>query len=179
MLAMKHISLDKLYDYKEKLKQFSQLNEYNIRDIWRLVDDPFIENLNNLKYHWDMPLYQKIIFRYLNADRMASKLYRGLDCGNQRKLLDHFNMNWNEFHGIIEFFAWISNSLAVFEISQMECPEIKNYQKSQYVKKWKENDIHFFFDLPLDKQNHLIQRYNVECIDRFNEMMSDDIYYYT
>lgn len=177
------IRLDKLQDYKQKLLQISELDEFTIRDIWRLDDETCLSDFRDMKYHWNIPLYQKMIFRFWQADHMASKFYRGLDPGNQNMLLNHFNVSWKEFHQIIEFFAWISNGLAIFEINKMDCNGAKDYKSSEYVQKWRKNDVVFFFWIPENQQKDLIKRYNKECVDRFNDMIKrdndDDIYYYT
>ena len=183
MQPLKRISLDQLVDYHQKLKQFSHLNEYNIRDIWKLSDEVTVDDLHDLKYHSNSPLYQKMIFRFRHSDRITSKFYRGLDPYNQEILLTHFNMNRKEYHDYIEFFAWISNGLSIVEINKMDHDGVKDYKSSDYVQRWKRNDIEFFFWLPTNQQKSLIGRYNRECVDRFNEMIKDDhdddIYYYT
>ena len=183
MQQLKHISADQLEDYHQKLKQFSDMDEFTIRDIWKLSDDPTVDDLSNLKYHWNLPLYQKMILSYWQCDRIASKFYRVSDDSNQQRLLRHFNMDWKEFDDYIEFFAWISNGLAIYEINQMDSGGVKDYKTSEYVQKWKKNDVDFFFWLPVEQKTLLVKRYNKECVDRFNAMINrdhaDDIYYYT
>lgn len=171
MLKLKHITFELIDNNKQNLINFSNITEENIRDIWFTNGDVYIDDLTLLEYHWSIPLYQKMIFRYRNSDKLASKFFRGCDPYNQMILLRKFHM-YHENKDLIDFFSWISTSLGVYDIVQLEGLEFndENLDESKYVKSWKKNDIEFFFSLSEDNKNYLIEKFNTECVDKYNEM---------
>ena len=54
---------------KDKLLKMSRISEKDIRDMWIVENDKKIEDadLKNIVYNWDIPLYQKMIFRFRNC----------------------------------------------------------------------------------------------------------------
>lgn len=170
MLPMKHISIEWINLYKQNLITFSNITEMDIRDIWIRKGDIYVDNFSELEYDYDIPLYQKMIFRYRNGNNLATRLFQGCDPCNKRRLLNNFNMIYENTHELIEFFAWISNGLGVYNILEFEKEEISE-NHMDYVKEWRKNDIEFFFLLSSKVQNQLIQRYNKECIDEYNKML--------
>ena len=67
MLPMKHISIEWINLYKQNLITFSNITEMDIRDIWIRNGDIYLDNFSELEYNYDIPIYQKMIFRYNNS----------------------------------------------------------------------------------------------------------------
>lgn len=165
MFKRRYITIDWLNQYRSNLIEFSNITESQIRDIWFRKGETHLEDFSALEYDSDAPLYQKMIFRFRNGGNLASRLCNQIDPSNQSLILCYFGMTWNDGRELIDFFAWISNSLGIYHILELEgC--IK--ENSTYIKIWKENDINFFFSLPLEKQIILINKCN-EMLKRYNE----------
>ena len=172
MFPMKHITLEQLNRYKEKLVAFSNITEENIRSIWiKDGEDPNVD-LTTIEYNWDIPLYQKMIFRFRNCNKSAPAFFRQIDPGNQQRMLWFFILFGLRDNEIIEFFAWIANGLGVYNITKLEFDDYNEQlvTQSTLVPKWRENQITFFFDLDEDKKANLIKEYNKDCVDKYNEI---------
>src|SRR5579885_2536997 len=141
------ITLESLNKHKKLLIDFSNLNENKIRDIWYRSNDEFVEDLTQIKYDYNIPLYQKMIFRFRNGFNKSILLFNGCDPCNQSLLLNSMGL-FNSESSLIYFFVWINCNLSSYENKQLE-----DDSESDYLKKWKENEIIFFFDLPTEKQN--------------------------
>ena len=114
MEPTKHICLELIDQYGQKLDQMSGFDENTIRDIWRKDDESWLNDFSNLEYtHNNMPLYFKMIFRFWNYNRMVSTFYRGITWFDQDLFLRHYCVSRDEVHELMEFFAWITNTLTV------------------------------------------------------------------
>lgn len=160
---MKYIDLNTINKYKNNLFNFSNLTEEQIRTIWCKDNKEFVGDLSKIIYNYNIPLYQKMIFRLRNELNSSCNFYKGCDPHNQTILLNFFNMNRYEGNNIIEFFAWITNWLNKFEVKKLT-------DKMEIIQLWiNKNSILFFFSLEENKQKHLIEKYNKECIDVYNQ----------
>lgn len=162
---MRHISLDWINKYKDNLINFSNITEYDIQDIWHNPSEPFLTDFSLLQYDYDIPLYQKMIFRYRNGYNLATNLYQGCDPCNKRKLLYHFDMLYDNIYEIIDFFAWISHGLGPYHIKELKPAD----ENDNYLLKWKANNIEFYFSLSDDLQIKLVNKFNKTCIDKYND----------
>lgn len=153
-----HIQIENIIKLKKELIAFSNIIEPNIRDIWYQKGEEDLNDFSQLKYSFDIPLYQKMIFRFRNGSNKATSLFKGCDPFNQALLLEFFELSPKNIK-IIEFFAWISYGLGKYEIANLS----DTYSEEiTFIKKWEKNDIDFFFSLPIEKQTNLVNRYNKE-----------------
>ena len=148
---------------------FSNLNEDNIKTLWKKPGEIDIVDYTHIEYSYDLPLYVKFIIRYQTTSRRAAaSLYNQLSPGYRNMLL-----NWYRLYGleyIVDFFVWIENSLGSYDISRLE-GVFDNSDDSNYVKEWRENSIQFFFSLNKETQMSLILRY-YEDIQRCDDLKS-------
>jgi len=143
-----HVEFDELMQCKEKYLKLGNATEKDIRDIWIKPGED--NDISNLVYNYTIPLYQKMIFRYRNANNKIIGVWNGIDPGNRRTLLSNFNIHSDDDR-IPEFFAWICFSLAIYDINIID-PSL--------VDLWKKDDMHFFYFLGESRQKALIKRYN-------------------
>jgi hypothetical protein len=158
---MVDLNLDSIYKYKNELIMFSNITEIQIRDIWYTKGEEYLTEFDKLEYFWNIPLYQKMIFRYRNGNNLATTLYQGCDPCNQRRLLGYFRMFYSDVYEVIEFLRWIANYLMVIDILELEGLEYNetNVNNSELIKQWKANNITFFFSLTKDQQRNLLKKY--------------------
>lgn len=156
------IHLDHILCVKNQLLKFGHLDEKMIQDIWIKSGEKKLFYFNNITYDINMPLYQKMILRFINCFKSPSLFYLECDPSNKQKLLLFYylliddNKNINK---VFNFFAWIKNYLTIGDI--LELDEITDMDKSILYKLWKNsNEIFFFFGLSTNKQNKLINKYN-------------------
>jgi hypothetical protein len=95
-----------------------------------------------------------MIFRFREGYNKAILLFNGCDPCNKSLLINSFGF-FNSDSSLIYFFVWIYCRLSSDVIERLE-----EDVSCDYVKKWKENEITFFFSLPENKQNELINNYN-------------------
>lgn len=168
-----HITWDLVKQHQFGLVRFSEMTEADLQNIWRREHEPQLDNFDKLVHRYDMPLYQKMIIRFRNENRIATNLFKGCDPGNQQMVLRfYFGPLCHDLGNLIEFFAWISNSLGAYGIHEMD-PEKQqtNIDDSRLVNLWRKNsNIKFYFLLSLDLQIAFINKYNHECVDRYNSM---------
>jgi len=88
-------------------------------------------------------------------------------------MLDYFSFVEIDASELIEFFAWIANGLGSYDITVLEFNDFNDElcQRSTYVQKWSANQVTFFFDLSEKVKLDLINRYNKECVDAYNDML--------
>ena len=170
---MQHLTNDKINRYKKELVKLGHMTEQDIQNIWIKSGEEKTTDLSIIEYHWNSPLYYKMIFRLRNCERSGPRFFRQIDPCNQRVMLDYFSLFSRECSEILEFFAWIANGLGSYNITMLEFNDYNEelIEKSNYVKLWKENQIDFFFELPDLLKNKLIDQYNKDCVDSYNEMM--------
>jgi len=169
---MKHITLNQLNSFKNKLLEYSLINEQDLQKIFRKVDEKELNNdeLKFLKYEYSLPLFCKIIFK-LRKEGCCTGLWRSLDPGNQEKVLNYYKMSRSDGYGLLEFLHWIRYSVSPYDLCILEFgaynEELMN--KSSFVEKWEKNEILFFFTLTDEQKESLIKRYNEDCVDAYNE----------
>ena len=73
------ISLDLIQKNKEKLLRLAELSKQDIKKMFFQCGDEDIEDLDNMEYRWNLPLYCKHIFRFVNGDSQIGGMYWGLD----------------------------------------------------------------------------------------------------
>jgi hypothetical protein len=178
MKPMKHLTLEQLSSKRDNLMKFSTINEQDIQKVWRQNSEKEYDNeeLKELKYSWDLPLFCKIIFR-LRQEGCCTGLFRGLDPGNQSILLRYFGLSWEEGHPLVEFLHWTRYSLGPYDICILEFGEYNEQliKKCSYVEKWRTNEITFFFFVLNEQQREkLIKRYNKDSVDRYNDLVSSN-----
>lgn len=144
----KTLTLCELLKNKENLIAFSNMNVYDIKILYKLPSDKDID-CNNFEYQYDLPLYAKMIKRFQNNS--AVQLHNQITPGYQQMLQYKYHLSKD----VLDFFAWIENSLGSYHIVEMGCD----------VAKWKQNSIQFFFDLDQYKQAFLINNYNEKVLE--------------
>lgn len=174
MYRLHQITIESLNKHKDDLINLSNIDEFKIRDIWYHSGDIYLDNFVKIEYDFDIPLYQKMIFRYRNGGNLATRLYQGLDPGNRNRLLLNYNLYYSDNNELMEFLAWIANGLGIIDIINLEGISYNDKLNSQYIPKWRQNEIKFFFDLDVIKQQLLIDRYNKDCVDQFNNRYKFD-----
>jgi hypothetical protein len=160
MSKLKPANNDWIYEKRAKLIRFSNITEQQIQDIWIKRGEEYITDFSSLEYNCSAPLYQKMIFRYRNGNKLAVRLWNGCDPFNRRHLLNYFSLLEDTDQDLIEFFSWIANSLGEHQIKDLDGAD---------VTLWKKNNIEFYFLLPLHIQNKLITNYNKDCIKPYND----------
>ena len=160
------------------LDRMSQLTQEDIQNIWRRSIELEIKDLNTLKYNYDIPLFQKMIFRFRNCERSPSMLYNQIDPINKQKLLwyiinDIFNQNKTKppltytdvsiFKKVIEFFIWIKSAFSWY-ILKADFPSLSEH----HLQLWNQNEIKFFFGLDNGIQLKLINMYNEYIVFNLN-----------
>ena len=164
------------------------MTEEDIRTIWiEGNEDPNVD-LATIEYNYDIPLYQKMIFRFRNCRFSVPQFYHQIDPGNQRVMLLHYckeelmqltlQLTCTNDNEIMEFVAWLANGLGSYDITMIEFDHFSQelIEKSTFVKLWQKNQVEFFFGLPEEKKLDLLKRYNKECIDSYNELIRKDQY---
>ena len=151
------INLDDLLENKQRLLIFSNINVYDIKKIWKSLFDVDIVDCENIEYHYDLPLYAKMIKRYQNNNNSPIRLHRQIDPCNQRLLRHRYDLSFE-----LEFFAWIEDSLGSYHIMALSNDKL-------YVDRWRKSSIQFFFWLDQDKQKLLIDDYNTN-VRRWNKI---------
>jgi hypothetical protein len=181
---MKHLTLEQLNGKRDKLMKFSTITEQDIQKTWRQNSEKEYNNeeLKELKYSWDLPLFCKIIFR-LRQEGCCTGMFRGLDLNNQSILLRYFGLSFEDGHPLVEFLHWTRYSLGPYDICILEFGSYSEelMKKCSYVEKWKNNEVLFFFFVLNDQQRaKLIENYNRDSVDKYNELVSnkslDDCY---
>lgn len=168
MIIRKGINFEVIQKNKEKLLRLAELSKQDIKKMFFQKGDEDIEDLDNMEYRWNLPLYCKHIFRFVNGDSQIGGMYWGLDGYGQMTVRRFFKLNdvMDEGMEIMDFICWMKNSLGSYNIVCLEkdfSPSKdleKTIQKSELVKSWKRNCITFFFELNEENQMKLISDYN-------------------
>lgn len=176
---MKHITLPWLSRHELHLKQISLMSEEDIRTIWIKPSEDKSVDLSTITYNYDIPLYQKMIFRFRQCSLSAPRFFQQIDPGNQQVMLCHFVHNYvtiKELQELMEFMAWISNGLGIYDVTRLEFNEYSEelVQQSTFVKLWQANQVTFFFGLSEEKKLELLKRYNIDCVDSYNQLINAD-----
>lgn len=180
------IKIDDLIAFEDAYLKFEKTNIFDIKRIWRQFSDVDYDEtyLSNeiLPYKWEDPLYMKMIHRFRNCRSRIAVMCHQIDLGNQRLLV---LLQLLPFIGVIqkasseskpmkirtdietlrtnvEFFAWISNMLGAHEI------------KPEELQSWNLTPISWFYKLSLPEKTSLVDRFNKDEIDAYNNYMMAD-----
>jgi hypothetical protein len=120
------LSLTDIANSRKILEQFRGFNELDIQKIWRRTGQPelSIDELAGLKYDYDIPLYQKMIFRYRQGKSRFSLLYSGIDDFNKTILLQYFGIyrfspSSSAIINILDLLRHITYWLAEYQICEI------------------------------------------------------------
>jgi len=173
-----------------KLMLFSEMTPSDVKKIWFRAGDADIkletpEDEMKTEYVWNLPLYMKMYFRFKNTETTSVKrnspmVYRQVDGGNKRLMISYYKLPLDSSgECMIEFFTWISCQLGSYDVSMLTMVALNSIHittpnqemDQEYVAKWRESSIRFYFWLPKVVQKHLLERYNEECVKPYNEMV--------
>lgn len=163
----KEIELEFIFENKNKLLAFGNINVYDIKSVWKSSLDIDIVDCGNIEYSWNLPLYAKMIIRFQNNNNSPIRLHKQIDHHNQSILRAMYNL-YNEKH-LLDFFGWIEDSLGAYHILELENQNFDS-DSSDYVKRWRTSSIKFFFWLDEKRQKNLIDRYNKNVI-KWNDIL--------
>ena len=187
-----YLNLTILEEAKPSLELLSGLTIENIRDLYIKNGDIYYdikaieEFLKNDE--WNVPLYIKMCRRYHNCKEIIAVFYHQVDPNNQRILLNkgQFKFNVNSrgknsilevSHEIMEFFAWVSNSLGVYDVLTDYLGEKydinKSYSDHPRICVWKNSPIKWVYSLPEDVILKLVGDYNKTCVESWNNMFTE------
>lgn len=171
MQSLKYITYESLSEQKQRLEKMSAMTEFDIQVIWRESYEQKCDDFKDLVYNYDIPLYQKMIFRFRHAEMSPSKFIKQLDPVNQQRILSYLQIYDTQ---LVEFLAWLKNGIGIFDLHSMqtEVSSIDDVENTQLYKFWSKNEIVFFFAIDKILQDTLITRYNKECVDTYNEMIT-------
>ncbi len=100
-------------------------------------------------------------------------------CNQQLLLRYFFGGDSQKMSETIEFFAYISNTLGIYDIVDLEREYVNEKQKNICIENsiwaniWKQYpDVVFFFLLPTSTQQNLINKYNKKCVDYYNDIIA-------
>lgn len=168
------VKVSDIIDNKDKFVAFSNLTKADIKKIFFRPGDVDIKDLDTMKYQWDLPLYAKIIFRFVQNDCQVCGMYWGLDPNCQRRLRYNFklydgvlDMNRSpNFEEIANFFCWIKNSFGLCELLEVEgtlnqANLNKGWESAKLYHNWKKNVVTYFYELTEDQQKKIIDKYNI------------------
>lgn len=120
------ITFDMVKNHTALLLKLQDLNEETIFRIWK-KDNLDLPDLNLITYDANCPLYQKMIFRFRDCKMNPLQLYKQLDPSNRARLILYCGSYLtNEIMIVLEFLAWITNS-----ISRHQLYEIMNLNLDQ------------------------------------------------
>lgn len=161
-------TLDKQINSKKtELLHFAAMSECDIKAVWKNPTDIDIDDCSNIPYRFDLPLYAKMILRFQReCARSPNRLHRQIDPCNQQRLLATYDLSGQK--NIIDFFAWLDDNQGAYHMAELEGPCV-DIDTSEYVAKWRESSIKFFFWLDESKQNKLIRRYFKNWHESLNE----------
>ena len=161
----KNVTHELLENYKENLIKFSNLTDYEIRQIWiQPGEDSDISNINERQ---NLPLYKWLILKFRKLNKKTTQLYAHLDQTNKEILLKFFNLDEKEPRQLISFFHWITNGVSIDDLAKIDperpyvnCSMKKLIKKFPVIEYWtKENDINFYYNLKEDIQKNLLELY--------------------
>jgi len=143
------------------------MKEEDVRALWILPgEDP---DISDLKYHWNIPLYQKMIFRFRQCEQSPFRFCNQIDPVNQDRMMSYYQIYDLFEKQLINFFSWLKNGLGVYDLYELDGMKYNTNELSQSAQLWKVNEIKFFFGIDRQAQTVLINRYNKECIDKYNQ----------
>jgi hypothetical protein len=166
---MQQMTLSFISKYHKQLDRLSEMKEEDVRALWiQPGDDP---DISNLQYNWSIPLYQKMIFRFRQCEQSPFRFCNQIDPVNQSRMMSYYQIYDDFNRQLIDFFAWLKNGLGVYDLYELDgsLDSIEEIEKSIIYQLWKVNEIKFFFGISHSMQMSLINRYNKDCIDKYNQ----------
>jgi len=100
---------------KDKIYKLLDLSEQDIQKIWREDNEPELitkENFNEIEYHWNAPLYQKMIWRLRETFKVGRGFYfwNQIDLGNRQLLCNYFELyDEKPVSDILNMLIWYYN----------------------------------------------------------------------
>lgn len=181
------------------LQKLSDITEIDIMNIWIKPGEP--TDISNLVYDYDIPLYQKMIFRFRNGFKSPAFLYNGIDPNNQNILLKYFGLPplYESYNGIDPnnqnilfkhfklqplYESYNGTSIKEFMdylvwIRSMYCPykikELCGNDKDtleKYMSNWNTNEIKFYLGLTDEHKAEISTQYQQE-INRLNTIFEE------
>jgi len=117
-----------------------------------------------------------MIFRFRNCNNSPFAFIKQLDSVNQQIPLRYFKIYTDhdyELYELIEFFGWLKNYFNIYGILDLfsdTMTTISEARESEPYNLWLQNEIIFFFGIDTNYQQKLINKYNVECVDSYNNL---------
>ena len=165
---MRRIDRQELLQHQEDFLRISLLSEEDIQNIWRQPRETKLsaEEIRNMRYNYDIPLFQKMIFRFRQNHQQPACFYNNIDMCNQRLFLSYYDLSLmtDSIANGLNFLAWITNMISEYEMQQL-------ISDIDLLQEWIKNNISFFFSLEEKHQELLIDKYNIQCIDRYNQLI--------
>ncbi len=152
---------------KKELLIFSKIDEYDIQNFWIRNGEVRLDGFHDVEYDGAMPLYLKMIFRFWQYNKSAVMIAKTIDPIQKGNFLYKYNIT----DDLIEFFSWIKNYLMATDVGAIYAS-----RGDDLVKRWKDNEIQFFFFLTVDARQLLVDRYNSdmeESCKRLRTVMAD------
>ena len=159
--------------YRKEFLAMSHITERQIRDFWLEQGDEKVadDELANIKYHYMIPLYQKMIFRFRNCGGCISRFWNQIDPNNRFKLLARFDIR-ESVDDTMNFFAWIKNLISGCELGQLleKNTDLSKDDVDVEIQRWQDsNAIQYFFESSPDFQEVLFGHY-----DQFMSQFASD-----
>lgn len=177
-LAKPRISLDEILSNKDEFLEFEQISTLEIVALWKKPGDVEYDEVylaqKDLPYRWEDPLYMKMIHRFRNCANRIAVFFHQIDPGNQHLLLRQYLSlfyvkNPSLAMESVDFMAWISNMLGIYEIKTILDEDGRPANRQfDLVELWRVKPISFFYSLSHASQTALCRRYNRDCIDSYN-----------
>lgn len=163
---MQHITFGIVYQLAEELNHISDMKEEDVRDIWIQPYENF--DITSLQYNYNIPLYQKMIFRFRQCEQSPFRFCSQLDPNNQFRMLSYYKI-YDDNKQLINFCSWLKNGIGIHDLYELDgaLNKIDDINQSELYQLWKINEIKFFFGINYNKQLSLINKYNKECIDAY------------
>lgn len=102
--------------WSTQIERLLKVDEEDLQKIWRRPEEPELKSpldFKQLQYHWQAPLYQKMIFRLRNCPPQGKGFYfwNQIDPINRSRLLNYFQMeNCMQVENILNMLIWYFNS---------------------------------------------------------------------
>jgi len=171
---MEEVTLKIIKSNEVALISMSYMTDEDIRKVWGDPNDGV--DLVNLEYHWNIPLYQKMIFRFRHSSKSPFAFCNSCDPSNMERMPNYYGI-YSNVKTLVYFFAWIKNQLCIIDFYDMFVTDktwhMDKAKELPEYKFWLVNEIVFFFNLFKDQQVKLIDRYNKDCVETYNILYSD------
>ena len=82
---MKSITTTYINQYHKQLTNLSNMTEEDIKSMWIMPNED--SDISNLQYNWNIPLYQKMIFRFRQCEQSPFRFCNQIDPVNQYRMM--------------------------------------------------------------------------------------------